>query len=83
MEIPKRYLEACKGRYDAVFFLEQLPYETDTIRGETEEEAIIINHMKRAIYAMLKYEIISVPLFDGEKEKSISKRVEFIERKIL
>lgn len=82
MEIPKRHLDACKGRYNAIFFLEQLPYETDKVRGETEEEAIIIHNMKHAVYAALGYEIISVPLFDNEKEKSLNKRLEFIEREI-
>lgn len=83
MKIPKRYLKACKNRYNKIFMLTSLDsYETDGVRGESKEEALTIYQMKDKIYKELGYTVISVPLFSKNKNKSINKRVEFIEKQI-
>jgi len=83
MKIPEKYLKACKNRYDKVFMLEPLnSYQTDGVRGKNEKEASTIYQMKNKIYRELGYTIISVPVFSQNKEESIIKRVEFIEKQI-
>jgi len=83
MEIPEKYLKACKNRYSKVFMLIPLDsYETDGVRGENKEEAFTIYQMKDKIYKEIGYTVTPVPLFSKNKEESINKRVEFIEREI-
>ena len=83
MEIPEKYLKACENRYNKVFMLIPLnSYETDGVRGENKKEASTIHRMKDKTYKELGYTVTPVPLFSKNKEESINKRVEFIEREI-
>ncbi|HID55623.1 TPA: hypothetical protein EYP37_03775 [Candidatus Poribacteria bacterium] len=54
-------------RYDAVFYLEQLPYVKDEIRFETPEEARRISDLLWKVYRELGYDPINVPAMEVER----------------
>lgn len=66
-------------RYHKVFSLEKLPFESDDIRIEKdEEEAQKIYDFVNEYYSYLGIEMVPVPAFGGSLEKSIKKRADFI-----
>lgn len=69
----KQLKESCKEkRYRKVFFLEQLQFEKDYARVESEELANKLSDLLLNAYLELGYEVIIVP------EMSVGDRVKFI-----
>lgn len=75
--IPDRVHMICEQRYDTVFVLDQLEFETDYARTEDEEEARVVHQELINAYEYLGYDIIEVPV------KPVSERADIIEERAL
>ena len=68
-----------RNRYHKVFTLDGLKFESDGVRIESgEEEAQKIQDLVEETYRNFGYDLINVPKFLEDKEKSIGKRVKMI-----
>jgi predicted ATPase len=77
IETPKLVLDNSKGRYQAVFILDQLPvYEQDKIRWDDVERAKLIQQTVKDSYRHFGYNPIAVPVLSAEE------RTDFILSKI-
>lgn len=61
-----------KMKYDAIFLLELLPFNSEGFRPENEEEARNISDSISNLYKRLGYNLINVPVM------SLEKRIDFI-----
>lgn len=59
-------------RYKKVYFLERLRFQNDAIRSETEEDALLLQHLILNAYEQLGYEPVHIP------EGPVSKRLDLI-----
>jgi predicted ATPase len=71
------------NRYEKkVFLLEQVPdirtFEEDEIRTSTPETRAELTPFIRDVYQNAGYDVIDLPVIDGEKEFAVSKRVDLI-----
>lgn len=68
-----------KNRYDFVFLLDRFPLEKDGTRVESDDsEAEEIHKLIYSCYTENGYSPISVPIFSGNLEDSVSKRADFV-----
>ncbi len=75
LSVPKDILDVCSQnmkRYKKVFLLEQLPFEADQVRVETNGDAERISEQLTQVYMELGAQLVKVPVMKKEK------RVEFI-----
>ncbi|TSC82116.1 MAG: hypothetical protein G01um101420_646 [Parcubacteria group bacterium Gr01-1014_20] len=65
---PQEALRFCeRGLYAGVFLMDQLPYEHDYARTETEEFMLKLNGELRMAYTNLGYEVIKIPVVSPEE----------------
>lgn len=69
-------------RYKAVFLFERLPVVQDNLRRDTEEEVCAQEQAIRRTYESFGYDLIPVPNFLEQGEKSIDMRLSFIQDKV-
>ncbi len=81
IELDKKiYRDIEKAGYEKkVFFFELLrSYETDSQRKDSEEQVKAVHRELYNVYSNLGFEIIDIPVFSEDKNRSIMKRAEFI-----
>lgn len=65
--------------YDKVFLLDRLPFKKDEVRIEKgDAEAQKIHDLISSVYIDLNYDVIRVPIFDGDVQTSVNKRADYI-----
>ncbi|HME86886.1 MAG TPA: ATP-binding protein [Candidatus Nanoarchaeia archaeon] len=73
-----------KNRYAEVFVLDRLPFKEDGVRMEKDDdEAEKVHTALINTYQNHGYKPIHVPVFKGEIEESVKKRIEFIMESVL
>jgi len=65
-----------KHRYAGIFLVEPVPFENDSVRWESEEQAKKIHSAIEMAYRIFNYDIVKVPVLSPEE------RAEFIVSKI-
>lgn len=71
--VDNRLIAECRDRYDGVFLLDQLDFESDYARMEDEKEAFDLHNKIADTYRKLGYDPIRVPV------KPVPERCDFIE----
>lgn len=71
-EVPGEYYDLVQDRYDEVYLLEQLPFESDYVRHENEDEAKAIHEKLYDTYERLGYDVTPVEV------RPVSERVRII-----
>jgi predicted ATPase len=54
---------------DTVFLVDPLPFEADDIRNSNAQERLALHYLRKKIYIILGYQVVSVPVLDRTKRR--------------